>query len=102
MTCRDQVERAVEAVLARAKKLEPTYDERLATLRSHKNELLAAKRKGLSVREIHRELVKHWPFHITYKAVLAVLHEAEKQSHPAALGQPGKSIVSNRSHPRPR
>ena len=99
VTLRADLERAVEAVLARAKTLEPTYDERLAALRSHKAELLAAKRKGLSVREIHRELSKNLPYRIDYRTVLTVLHEAEKSMKPPALG---KSIVSRRSHQRPR
>ena len=106
MTSRKSEERAVAAVIAKANQLEPTYEERLDALRAHKSKLLEAKRKGLSAREIHKELSKNLPYHITYKVVLAILHEAENEGNGAQSGngQPkdAQPVVSKRTHPRRR
>lgn len=107
MTPHADIKRAVEAVTARAKALEPPYEERIDALRAYKGKLLDAKRSGLSARQIHEELTKNVSFHITYKAVLAVLHEAEQELDGAApkdgMGQAGSTkIVSKKNHPRPK
>ena len=77
MTSHSDLERAVEAVMKRASQLEPSYTERLNALRAHKSQLLNAKRKGLSVRQIHAELSKKVAYRITYRHVLIVIREAE-------------------------
>lgn len=92
--------------MAKANQLEPSYEERFDALRSHKSKLLEAKRKGLSAREIHKELSKNLPYHITYKVVLAVLHEAEKEINGVQPkdGQhtDGQPVVSKKTHSRRR
>ena len=106
MSSHPEIKRAVEAVTARAKALEPPYEERIDALRTYGKALLEAKRSGLSARQIHEELSKNIPFHITYKAVLAVLHEAEEELNGAApkkgLSKNGEPIVSKKSHSRPK
>lgn len=105
MTSRKKnAERAIGAVMARANQLEPTYEERIDELRSHKNKLLEAKRKGLSAREIHKELCKNLPYHVSYKSVLAILHEAEDQLNGAqpkdGQHKHGETVVSKKTHSR--
>lgn len=106
MSTHPEIKRAVEAVTARAKALEPPYEERIDALRAYKRKLLEAKRSGLSARQIHEELSKNVSFHITYKAVLAVLHEAEEELNGAApkdgMSHDGSKIVSKKNHPRPK
>lgn len=106
MTPHADIKRAVEAVTARAKALEPPYEERIDALRAYKGKLLEAKRTGLSARQIHEELSKNISFHITYKAVLAVLHEAEQEldGHQPKTGmhKDAQPIVSKKTHSRPK
>ena len=75
-------------------------------LRAYKGKLLEAKLKGLSARQIHQELSKNLSFHITYKALLAVLHEAEEELRSAAAKEDASKtsapIVSKRTRSRPK